>query len=184
MGAVLVTGCSGAGKSSVAAALAARRRCALDADDDAELVGWVDSADRPVRLPAAPDPGWLASHRWVWDLARLDLLIASAAPETLFVCGNAANAAAAWDRFDLVCLLAVDEATMLARLVDPTRDHDFGRAAGEREWLRSSRPRHEAEMLALGAVRIATDRPLDDVVAAVLAAAGAGRPAGLWRRTH
>jgi hypothetical protein len=165
MSAVLVTGGSGSGKTTVAAALAGRGLLSLDADTDPELAGWTDPAGRP----AEPDLDWLERHRWVWDLARLDRLLAAAAPRTLFVCGNAGNLTEAWDRFARVYLLSVDEPTMLSRLTEPSRDHDFGRLGAEREWLRGWVPRYEARMRALGAVEIDARRSLDHVVAVVLA---------------
>jgi len=92
MSAVLITGCSGAGKSTIAAVLARRGLAAIDADDDPLLAGTVDAAGNVVEEePAAPDLAWLSRHSWAWDPARLDALIAAAAPATLYLCGGAAN---------------------------------------------------------------------------------------------
>ncbi|GLZ41593.1 hypothetical protein [Actinokineospora sp. NBRC 105648] len=163
MGAVLVTGGSGAGKSSVAAALGLRGLVGLDADADPELARWVDGAGRLVWLPDDVGADWLDRHDWSWDLDRLDHLIA-AAPGTLYVCGNAGNVAEAWSRFDRVFLLVIDVPTMCARLDDPARDHDFGRAPGQREWLRGWLPRYQDHMLGLGAIPVDATRPLVEVV--------------------
>ncbi len=92
MNAVQVAGCSGAGKSAVAAALARRGLVSIDADDDPLLARFVDPAGAVVtETPAAPDWTWLARHRWAWDPRRLDELIRAAAPATLYVCGGADN---------------------------------------------------------------------------------------------
>jgi len=61
MSAVQVAGCSGAGKSTVAAVLARRGLVSIDADDDPLLARFVDPAGAVVvGQPAAPDLAWLA----------------------------------------------------------------------------------------------------------------------------
>ena len=127
MSAVQITGCSGAGKTTIAAVLARRGLTAIDADGDPSLARSVDAHGNPVEEPAAPDFAWLARHSWAWDPARLDELIRAAAPATLYVCGGADNQPAVAGRFTQVFLLEIDEPTMLARL-DARRDyHDWGR---------------------------------------------------------
>jgi hypothetical protein len=170
MGAVLITGVSGAGKSTLAAVLAARGALTVDADEDPALTGWEDEDGSPVAT-AGTDAAWLLRHRWVWNPARLDEIIAAAGPETVFVCGNAANAFDLWDRFDRVLLLVLDEPTMLTRLDDPRRDNDFGRAPDERALLRRWLPGFHARCLARGATPVDAARPLDLVADAVLSAA-------------
>src|SRR5436190_18981357 len=99
MSAVLITGCSGAGKSTIAAVLARRGLASIDADDDPVLARFVDAAGNVVEEPAAPDLASLARHSWAWKPAQLDALIAAAAPATLYVCGGAANGLGLADRF-------------------------------------------------------------------------------------
>ena len=83
MNAVMITGMSGAGKSTIAAVLAQRGLVSIDADDDPVLARSVDPAGHVVEDPAAPDFAWLAQHSWEWNPARLDELIQGAAPATL-----------------------------------------------------------------------------------------------------
>ena len=126
MSAVIITGCSGAGKSTIAAALARRGLAAIDADDDPLLARSVDAAGNVVEEePAAPDFAWLARHSWAWNPARLDELIRAVAPATLYVCGGAANELELADRFTRVFLLEIDEPTMLAR-IDARQTNDWG----------------------------------------------------------
>jgi hypothetical protein len=99
MGAVMVTGISGAGKSTVATVLARRGLASIDADNDSLLARFVDGTGAVVAFPAAPDFGWLSRHSWEWNLARLDELIQAAAPATLYVCGGADNELELADRF-------------------------------------------------------------------------------------
>ncbi len=168
MSAVQVTGCSGAGKSTIAAVLARRGLAAIDADDDPFLARFVDAVGNVVAEPEAPDFAWLARHSWAWNPARLDELIGAAAPATLYVCGGAGNEQELADRFTQVFLLEIDEPTMLARL-DARRDyHDWGRIGDTREYLRRRLPEIQARLRAFGAIPIDARQPLDRVVDAIL----------------
>src|SRR5580700_8594564 len=127
MSAVQITGCSGAGKTDIAAVLARRGLAAIDTDDVPFLARFVDAAGNVVaEEPDEPDFAWLSRHGWALNPARLDELIRAAAPSTLYVCGGADNELELADRFTQVFLLEIDEPTMLARL-DARRDyHDWG----------------------------------------------------------
>jgi hypothetical protein len=119
MSTVQIAGCSGAGKTTIAAVLARRGLPAIDADDDPLLARSVDAAGNVVEEPEEPeepDFAWLSQHSWAWDPARLDELIRAAAPATLYVCGGADNELELADRFTRVFLLEIDEPTMLARI--------------------------------------------------------------------
>jgi hypothetical protein len=178
MSAVQIAGCSGAGKSAVAAVLARRGLVAIDSDDDPLLARFVDPAGAVVaQVPAAPDLAWLDRHGWAWDPGRLDELILAAAPATLYVCGGADNQHELAGRFAQVFLLEIDEPTMLARL-DARRDyHDWGRIGDTREYLRRKRPALQDRLRGSGAVPIDARQPLDHVVDAILS-----RPLGGVRR--
>ena len=116
MSAVQITGCSGAGKTAIAAVLARRGLAAIDADDDPLLARSVDVAGRVAQEPEEPDFAWLSQHSWAWDPARLDELIRAAAPAVLYVCGGADNELELARRFAQVFRLKIDEPTMLARI--------------------------------------------------------------------
>ena len=171
MSAVQITGCSGAGKSTIAAVLARRGLAVIDADDDPLLARSVDAAGNVVEEreePEAPDFAWLSRHSWAWNPARLDELIRAAAPATLYVCGGADNELELADRFTQVFLLEIDEPTMLARL-DARRDyHDWGRIGDTREYLRRRLPEIQARLRAFGAIPIDARQPLGQVVDAIL----------------
>jgi adenylate kinase family enzyme len=168
MNAVQITGCSGAGKSTIANVLACRGLASIDADEDPLLARSVDAAGNVVaEEPAAPDYGWLSRHSWAWDPARLDALIAAAAPATLYVCGGAENELELADRFTRVFLLEIDEATMLAR-VDARRDNDWGRIGDTREYLRRRLPQIQDRLRASGAIPIDARQPVDHVVDLIL----------------
>jgi hypothetical protein len=168
MSAVQVTGCSGAGKSTIAAALGRRGLAVLDTDDDPFLARFVDAAGNVVaEEPAEPDLAWLARHSWAWDPARLDELIRSAAPAALYVCGGADNELELADRFTHVFLLEIDEPTMLTR-IDARQHNDWGRIGDTREYLRHKLPELQDRLRAFGAIPIDARQPLDQVVDAIL----------------
>jgi shikimate kinase len=172
MSAVQITGCSGAGKTTIAAVLARRGLAAIDSDDDPLLARSVDQAGNVVEEePAEPDFAWLSRHSWAWDPARLDELVAAAGSGTLYVCGGAANELELADRFTHVFLLEIDEPTMLAR-VDARPDNDWGRIGDTREYLRRFLPGYQARLRASGAIPIDATRPLGQVVDAILSHAG------------
>jgi predicted ATPase len=65
MSAVLITGCSGAGKTTIAAELARRGLTAIDADGDPLLARSVDAAGTVADGPEAsgtPDFAWLSRY--------------------------------------------------------------------------------------------------------------------------
>jgi hypothetical protein len=167
MSAVQITGCSGAGKTTIAPVLASRGLAAIDSDDDPLLARTVDASGNVAEDPAEPDFAWLARHSWAWNPARLDELIAAAAPATLYVCGGAANELELADRFTHVFLLEIDEPTMLAR-IDARPDNDWGRIGDTREYLRSFLPGYQARLRSSGAIPIDATQPLDCVVEAIL----------------
>jgi len=163
----MITGCSGAGKTTIAAVLARRGLAAIDADDDPWLARSVDAAGNVVEDEAVPDFAWLSEHSWAWDPARLDALIRAAAPATLYVCGGAANELELADRFSHVFLLEIDEPTMLAR-IDARQNNDWGRIGDTREYLRRFLPGYQSRLRASGAIPIDARQPLDRVVDAIL----------------
>ena len=169
MSAVQIPGCSGAGKTTIAAVIARRGLAAIDADDDPLLARTVDAAGKVVEEePEEPDFAWLSRHSWAWNLARLDELIRTAAPATLYVCGGADNQLELADRFTQVFLLEIDEPTMLARLDARWDYHAWGRIGDTREYLRRKLPELQDRLRAFGAVPIDARQPLDQVVDAIL----------------
>jgi shikimate kinase len=171
MSAVQITGCSGAGKTALAAVLARRGLAAIDADDDPLLARSVDTVGNVAEDPEEPDFSWLAQHSWAWNPARLDELIRTAAPATLYVCGGADNELELADRFTQVFLLEIDEPTMLAR-IDARQDNDWGRIGDTREYLCRKLPELQDRLRAFGAIPIDARQPLDQVADAILSHVG------------
>ena len=153
--AVLITGMSGTGKSTLLAELARRGHRVVDTDD----------------------PGWceLVEGEPMWREHRIDALLDEHAGGTLFVSGCVANQGRFYPRFAAVVLLSVPEEILLERLAART-GNDFGKSAAER--ARVLRDLRETEpLLRKGAtIEIDTRRPLSEV-ADRLEEAAASRPA-------
>jgi adenylate kinase family enzyme len=176
--AVQITGCSGAGKTTIAEELARRGLMSIDADDDPLLARSVDAGGNVVEEPAAPGFDWLSRHSWTWDAVRLDELIATAGPATLYICGGADNELEIADRFTDVFLLEIDEPTMLARLDERREYHKWGRIGDTREYLRRKLPEVQHRLRASGAICIDARRPLSQVVDAILSCTLSASTAG------
>jgi len=172
---LLVTGVSGAGKSTVARRLSAWGHRALSLDADDRLCSWTDLDGHRVSRPEQPDTPWLAAHHWRWDPARLDEIIAQARAdgvETLWLCGQAANAGELVDRFDAYFLLEIDQATMRQRMVHGAgRGNDFGRVGDSLSMALAGYQQFVASWRRLGAVTIDATQGVDGVCEDLLMAA-------------
>ncbi|WP_051572003.1 AAA family ATPase [Cryptosporangium arvum] len=138
MARILVTGMSGAGKSSVLDALRARGHHAVDTDYD----GWTQ-----------PDG--------TWDEPRMERLLA--ANDDVVVSGTVDNQGRFYDRFDHVVLLSAPLPVLLDR-VRRRRANPYGRTAAQRAEIAGYVSTVEP-LLRRGATReLDTRRPLADVV--------------------
>jgi gluconate kinase len=153
--AVLITGNPGSGKSSLARQLSRCGCSTIDADD---IAGWETSSGTPAVQPVSPGDDWWTQHRWVWTRSRVEGAIRERASpsQPLFVCGIAINQRDMLDLFDLVFLLAIDHATQIARLDEPSNAH---RTAAARAQILDGRPVFEAEMQAAGAITLDGRQP-------------------------
>ena len=168
MRAFLVTGASGAGKSTVARRLAAGGHRAVSADGDHQLCSWTDRLGRPVERPAHPDAAWLADHEWRWDADRLDAILTDAAAAGVseaWICGRADNAHRFLDRFAAIFLLDLDPETATVRLsAGPGRGNDFGRVGDTLTAARAGHDDFVRQWLAYGAVPVDARKDVDTVV--------------------
>lgn len=170
----LVTGVSGAGKSTMARRLSVWGHRAVSLDGDNELCSWAEPDGRRVIRPAEPDTAWLAAHRWLWAPARLDEIIAEAhhdRVETLWLCGQAANAGDLVDRFDAYFLLEIDQTTMRQRMAGAGRGNDFGRVGESLTVALSQYHEFVAEWRRRGAVTVDATQDVDPVCEDLLVAA-------------
>jgi adenylate kinase family enzyme len=152
---VLVTGMSGTGKSSVLEELARRGYRAVDTDDP----GWTDW----VAVPDEPGGG---EYLWVED--RMTELLDLDDPRTLFVQGCVRNQVKFYDRFDAVVLLSAPAPVLLERIAGRTTN-DWGKSPEERDLILHQLETVEPQLRAGCTHQLDASRPLDQVVADLVA---------------
>jgi adenylate kinase family enzyme len=148
---ILVTGMSGAGKSS-----------ALD-----------ELARRGYRVVDTDDPGWGDGVRW--DEPRMTALLDDARDETLFVSGTVENQGAFYGRFDAVVLLSAPREVLLDRIATRTTNR-YGKSREERALVLEHLDRVEPLLRAGCTHEIVTTKPLAAVVDELTQIAGGNAP--------
>lgn len=147
MAAILLTGMSGVGKSTVLAELARRGFETVDTDDG----GWIQRA--------GGEP--------LWDEPLMAGLLARPRPGLLFVLGTVANQGRFYDRFDAVVLLSAPAGVILERLRTRTTN-GFGKSAQEQAQILRDIADVEPLLRAGSTHELDTRRPLDETVHALL----------------
>ncbi len=145
MKAVLVTGMSGAGKSSALSEL--RRRGYLTVDTDEP--GWTEWSD--------------VEGGYLWREERLLELLSAHRKRTLYVSGTVSNQGRFYPRFDAVVLLSVPTEVMLQRIALRTTN-DYGKRPAEREEVLRNLAEVEPRLRATCTHEVDASLPLDQVV--------------------
>ena len=149
---VLITGMSGAGKSTALVELARRGHRVVDAD----LPTWSIEV-------ASPDG---SGAEQVWREEAMNALLAEHVAGWLFVAGCAANQGLFYDSFDAVVLLSVPREVMLQRIATRSTN-PFGKAAQERQRILADAEAVEPLLRATSTVEIVTTIPVTKVVDAL-----------------
>jgi broad-specificity NMP kinase len=120
---VLITGCSGAGKSSVTQELSLRGYAAVDFDSP-DWSHWVDADPADQYTPSS-------GKDWVWRDDRVRALLSEWADGILFVSGCAQNMGGFLPLLDLVILLSAPPETIMSRL-ERRSSSSYGHSSDER----------------------------------------------------
>ncbi|HEX5937540.1 MAG TPA: hypothetical protein VFZ75_07635 [Actinomycetota bacterium] len=173
---VYVTGISGAGKSAVLRELRRRGYEAFGVDEDG-YGRWLDrrtgeERTYPVESETLDPHGWYADHDWALDVDKIARLKERVDREgsLVFLCGVAAGDSEAWEYFDVVCALVIDEATIRSRIA--VRDGSwFGKRTHELDQILAWNVGYTDTYRAFGAVILDATQSLSVVVDAVVAIA-------------
>ncbi len=159
MAVILLTGMSGAGKSTALAGLARRGIRVVDTD----VGGWIEQVRQ---ADGTLEPLWIRS--------RIDALLAGheTSGEPLVIAGTVANQGAFRDRLDRVVLLSAPLPVLLERVARRT-DNPFGRSPAERDRIIADTLEIEPRLRAAADVEIDTRRPPNEVVEELIALARA-----------
>jgi broad-specificity NMP kinase len=147
MAAVLVTGMSGTGKSTVLAELARRGHRVVDTD-------YGDGCE------GVPHPEGGAERLWRED--RMHALLAEPVDGALFVSGCVANQGRFSSQFDAIVLLSVPENVLLDRVASRLTN-DYGKTGADRALILSDLRAVEPLLRAGATAEIDTRRPVHEV---------------------
>ena len=162
MSRVLVTGMSGTGKSAALAELGRRGYRVVDTDEPGwrEYREYVGSADEVHR------------GEWLWVEEKIAELLDSDDGRSLFVQGCVRNQVKFYDRFDAVVLLSAPAEVILGRIAGRTTN-DYGKTPVERAMILADLAGAEPLLRASCTHELDAGRPLDEVVADLVAIAEA-----------
>ena len=164
MSRILVTGMSGTGKSSALEELGRRGYRVVDTDDP----GW-----RVYHEHVEP-PDEVHRGEWLWVADRMTRLLESDDGPSLFVSGCVPNQSSFYDRFDAVVLLSAPADVILDRVSRRT-SNPYGKSDLERAMILDDLANIEPRLRATSTHELDASRPLEDVVADLMAIAS-GEP--------
>ncbi|MEH3139889.1 MAG: AAA family ATPase [Mycobacterium kyogaense] len=150
--AVLITGMSGAGKTTALNGLAQRGFATVDTDDGP----WIELVDG--------EP--------LWRESLIDQLLEKPRTAALFVVGTVANQGVFYERFDAVVLLSAPSAVTFARIATRT-ENPFGKTESERRQIARDIAEVEPLLRQAATHEIVTTCPADEVVDRLAAIAAA-----------
>jgi broad-specificity NMP kinase len=144
---------SGTGKSTALAELRKRGFEVVDTDE----TGWTEWSD---------DEGG-----YVWREDRIAELLARTRERTLYVSGTVSNQVRFYPQFDAIVLLSAPAEVLLDR-IEHRRTNDYGKSAEERRSILAHLASVEPLLRRSCTHELDASRPLDDVVAELIAIGG------------
>jgi|ERR1017187_857298 dephospho-CoA kinase len=162
---IWITGISGSGKSAVRRELRNRGYESFGTDEDG-FAHWVDAESGAIAPRASASDrsvAFLARHDWRVDVESVRRLAEEADGRLVFLCGAVQNEVEAWEFFDSVILLSVDEGTIRQRIESRT-DNDFGKSDHELGLILGWNQNIERGYEGYGAFIVDARKALPDVV--------------------
>ena len=144
---------SGTGKSTALAELRKRGFDVVDTDEP----GWAEWSD--------DEDGYL------WREGRIAELLARTHERTLYVSGTVSNQVRFYPQFDAIVLLSAPAEVLLDR-IEHRRTNDYGKSAEERRLILAHLAGVEPLLRRSCTHELDASRPLDDVVAELIAIGG------------
>ena len=160
MSRILLTGMAGTGKSSALHELGRRGYRVVDTDDP----GWRTYREYPEPIDE------LHRGEFLWVEAKMNELLASDDGRSLSVAGGVRNQQKFYDRFDAVVLLSAPPDVILDRVEGRTANN-YGKASLERAEILADLAEVEPLLRKACTHELDANRPLDDVVADLIAIA-------------
>ncbi len=166
---ILITGISGAGKSTTSHKLRELGYTAYDMEDDFD--GLFTMLDKKTGQPMIDhdntDLQKVQNIDWICDVNKLRRIIENEKSELTFYCGSASNIDEILPLFNIVILLAVSSKVARQRLTT-RQSNDFGRTKEIQDWLMSFQETWEQTMKDKGAIVIDADQELDVVASEII----------------
>ncbi|GAC1414402.1 MAG: hypothetical protein NVSMB66_7490 [Candidatus Doudnabacteria bacterium] len=165
---VLITGVSGAGKSSISQKLNDVGCEAYDLDDIPGLFSMVHKKTGNIIIdPDDTNLEKLMETDWICDKEMILSMISNQSAESAFYCGGASNLDELLPLFDAIILLKLDPEVMRQRLGNRT-ENDFGKTADVQSWIISEKEGWENSIQKKGAIVIDAHQSLNKVVKEIL----------------
>jgi len=165
---VLVTGISGAGKTTISQKLNKLGYKAYDLDDGLELYSMIHKkTGLPIIDHDNSDLKKVKEMDWVCDKEKLASIIKNESNDLVFYCGNASNWKEINPLFDLIILLKINPETMRNRLTSRT-NNDYGRTSEVQDYLATKKDSWDKKIEEQNAIVIDANGDLDSVVKDIL----------------
>lgn len=165
---ILITGVSGAGKTSLSNKLNEMGYKSYDIDD---VPGLFSMIHRETKLPIKNHDNFdlekVKVMTWICDIEKLKSIIVNEKNELAFYCGGGSNVYEFMKLFDKTILLTINLETNKHRL--STRiENDFARTPEVQEYVLNKKDNWENEMVKKGAIVVDAHRDLDAIAKEVI----------------
>jgi thymidylate kinase len=166
----IITGISGSGKTTVARYLLGHGEVAFDSKINPGLYQFVDKAGTVAQSIKLHDEHWQKTYKWSLNREKLEeLLEQNHDAARVFLCGKA-NLFQYWDKADGVFLLRINEATLLKRLNNESRDNLFAKDKETQSKLAENLDTVQNKILEKGAILVDAKSPVSAVVHQIIQA--------------